>query len=393
MAAVVLTTVFVACNKDDDNGITLTEVIIEPDNLTLLPGDVETLIFYTEPFGSSEKKMTWASSNKEVATVDNTGKVTAIAPGTTVITATAKNGVTGACNVVVISNLPKQMRFSIQNTSSATRVDLYIYGTGTMTIDWGDGTAPETHTLFKHGVNVENLDDLVKFSHNYTGVSSRIIKVTAVNISHFYFGSSNYTKLFDLDVSGNPALIELRCSYNQLTHLDVSANIALTLLNCAYNQLTELNVSANSALEVLECYNNQITRLDVSGNPALSTLFCSNNQLTALDLSKNKEIYSIDCRNNLLANLKIGENTALNALHCANNRLTSLDVSKNNELIYVDSGNNLLNAGALNSLFGTLNSTSTPYPKSIYIYENQGVDGCDKSIAQNKGWVVKTDKP
>ena len=47
--------------------------------------------------------LTWTSSNESIATVDQNGKVTPVAPGNTTITATAKDGsnVSGSCKVTV----------------------------------------------------------------------------------------------------------------------------------------------------------------------------------------------------------------------------------------------------------------------------------------------------
>jgi hypothetical protein len=51
-----------------------------------------------------------------------------------------------------------------------------------------------------------------------------------------------------------------------------------------------------------------------------------------------------------------------------------------------------LSIGALNALFGTLHSNTIPFDiKEIFIGNNPGTDGCNRSIATNKGWMVRTD--
>lgn len=64
--------------------------------------------------------ITWTSSNKNVAKVDETGEVTAIKPGTSLITATLKNGKTYTCLVKVKNPKPyintKNVKMCISDT-------------------------------------------------------------------------------------------------------------------------------------------------------------------------------------------------------------------------------------------------------------------------------------
>jgi len=142
----------------------------------------------------------------------------------------------------------------------------------------------------------------------------------------------------------------------------------ITFLVCPENQLTSLDVSKNTTLKILACRSNQLIHLDVSKNTALESLFCRDNQLTHLDLS---------------------ENTALIFLYCHGNQLASLDVSKNTALIELNCSNNLLTTSALNALFETLHSFDVGEQKRVIIGGNPGTNDCDRSIAENKGWIVE----
>lgn len=53
------------------------------------------------PENADDKSIVWSSSNPSVATVDGSGKVTAVTAGTAIITAKTVNGKTVACNVTV----------------------------------------------------------------------------------------------------------------------------------------------------------------------------------------------------------------------------------------------------------------------------------------------------
>lgn len=65
-----------------------TGISLDKDSLNLYTGAVEALTATVTPADSTDA-VVWKTSNAAVATVDNTGKVTAVAPGTAVITATA----------------------------------------------------------------------------------------------------------------------------------------------------------------------------------------------------------------------------------------------------------------------------------------------------------------
>ena len=77
-----------------------TSVTLNKSELTLDKGQSETLTATIEPSDADDKVITWTSSKSGVASVDSTGKVTALSKGTTVITATAGKK-TATCNVTV----------------------------------------------------------------------------------------------------------------------------------------------------------------------------------------------------------------------------------------------------------------------------------------------------
>ena len=86
------------CEKDEDK-VVKAETWVELDRhiVALVVSNQVTLT-------ASITDVTWSSSNSAVASVDN-GKVTAIADGNAIITATAKDGKTASCRVIVSSTL------------------------------------------------------------------------------------------------------------------------------------------------------------------------------------------------------------------------------------------------------------------------------------------------
>lgn len=84
------------------------EVEIEAESITLstasadmLIGESITLTATVLPENTTDKTVTWTSSESSIAGVDDTGTVTAVSAGTAVITATTVNGRTAECTVTV----------------------------------------------------------------------------------------------------------------------------------------------------------------------------------------------------------------------------------------------------------------------------------------------------
>ena len=78
-----------------------TGVKLNQSSLTLGKGESYGLISTVLPANAKNKTCTWSTSNSSVATVSNTGKVTAKATGTAVITVKTVNGKTATCKVTV----------------------------------------------------------------------------------------------------------------------------------------------------------------------------------------------------------------------------------------------------------------------------------------------------
>jgi len=119
--------------------IPVTGVKLNQTAATLLPGNTLQLSATVSPVYATNKKVTWSSSNQTVASVDATGKVTALAKGTATITVTTEDGnKTATCEVKVIA-APCD-----NPTASGTTGDLawMLCPDGTLTII-GQGKMPD----------------------------------------------------------------------------------------------------------------------------------------------------------------------------------------------------------------------------------------------------------
>lgn len=117
-----------------------------------------------------------------------------------------------------------------------------------------------------------------------------------------------------------------------------------------------------------DCWGQKVNALDVSENTALQYLNCGENQLSSLDVSKNTELRDLVCyTNKSLSSLKISGSI--------NSRIECKGCN--------------LSAETLNTIFKTLPDVKGMSGlKMLFIYNNPGSDTCDKTIAENKGWLV-----
>lgn len=89
----------------------VTGITLSHSSVSLAPGDTLSLAATILPSGATEKSVTWSSNSTSVATVSQSGVVTAVSPGTAVIKVTSIDNAsaTASCTVTVSSILTTQV--------------------------------------------------------------------------------------------------------------------------------------------------------------------------------------------------------------------------------------------------------------------------------------------
>ena len=93
-----------------------TGIALDKSELSLTIGGEATLVATLSPAGATGQ-VSWSSSAEAVATVDQTGKVTAVSAGTAVISAAIGNGVVASCTVTVSAAAIKATSIELSATS------------------------------------------------------------------------------------------------------------------------------------------------------------------------------------------------------------------------------------------------------------------------------------
>lgn len=85
--------------------VPVNKVTLSSKSLQMKAGEIRTLTATISPTDASNKEVTWRSGNESVVKVDNKGKVTAVAAGTTMVIVTTTDGEYSAfCTITVTGN-------------------------------------------------------------------------------------------------------------------------------------------------------------------------------------------------------------------------------------------------------------------------------------------------
>ena len=129
--------------------VPVTGVTLDKTTAELTVGETATLTATVVPEDATNQKVTWTSSDTSVATVDENGVVTAVANGTTTITATTEDGgFTASCTVTVTE--PPTVFVGGVGVTSQNAAD--VCGDGTVSYD----ADTKTLTLNGYACNGEN---------------------------------------------------------------------------------------------------------------------------------------------------------------------------------------------------------------------------------------------
>ena len=156
--------------------VAVTGVTLNKTSLTLEAGQDETLTATVAPSNADNKDVSWSSNNPSVASVDQTGKVSAISAGTAIITVTTADGnKTATCNVTVTAPAAQIPVTAISLDATAT---VGIGSTITLAVTYTPADANQgkavTWTTADAGIAIVN-NGIV------TGVSAGTVAITATS--------------------------------------------------------------------------------------------------------------------------------------------------------------------------------------------------------------------
>ncbi|MFB0973089.1 MAG: Ig-like domain-containing protein, partial [Bacteroidales bacterium] len=349
-----------------------------------------------KPDDASDKTVSWSSSNEKIASVDATGKVTAVKAGSATITVvtngTNASGKTelATCDITVTQPVSgvsldktsltivegdtatltatvspddasdKTISWSTSDSAIATvengKVTAVKEGSAKITVTTKDGgkTAECAITVNKkiipvEGVTIDNttasliMGQTLQLTATVTP-DDATDKTVSWSSSNASVAGVDADGLVSAKTAGSATITVTTTDGGKMATCDVTvkemnidipdANFKAYLVqNFDKNGDGEISLSEAAAVTDINCNNMSIASLEgIQYFTALTVLECSYNQLTSLDVSKNTALTELHCVSNQLKSLDLSKNTALTVLECSFNQLTSLDVNKNTAL-------------------------------------------------------------
>lgn len=169
---VTVTTAAIASGASAVTGLTLNKTA-----LTLAIGGSGVLTPIITPSNSTNKSVTWESTNSNVATVDQSGKVYGLSEGTALITATTKDGNKAATCMVTVTEFPVT-GVTLNKTASTMAVG----DTDTLTANVAPSNAGNKAVVWgSNNITVATVDQNGKITAKATGTASITVTTTDGN--------------------------------------------------------------------------------------------------------------------------------------------------------------------------------------------------------------------
>lgn len=153
--------------------IPVTGISLNKSSLNILIGTTETLIKSISPSNATNKDVTWHSSNTDIATISQSGQITAKKLGTTTITVSTSSGYRTTCRVTVIDTVPLK-GININKTN----ITIKEKSTDSLSITYNPSNATNKNVTWRSSnTNVATVNS----SGKVTGITPGTATITAVS--------------------------------------------------------------------------------------------------------------------------------------------------------------------------------------------------------------------
>lgn len=150
--------------------VKVSAVSINKNKVSLVVGGSDTLSVEISPSNATNKAITWKSLNNAIVTVSSTGKINALAPGTTTVSAITNDGSKAAqCTVTVTNPIVKVSSINLNKSVD----NLLVGGTDLLSVTISPGTATNKGVVWSStDKTVATIDNTGKITAQSPGVTT-----------------------------------------------------------------------------------------------------------------------------------------------------------------------------------------------------------------------------
>ena len=258
-----------------------TSIALSSETGTLNVGDTKTLTATVSPSNASDKAIIWSSSNTAIATVSTSGLVTAKAPGTVTITATANDGsgVKATCSITV-----KQPVMSIQLSSVSELLNVGDTKALSATVS-PSNASDKAITWSSSNTSIAT----VSASGLVTAVATGTAKITATTTD-----GTNLTATCIINVT-NPVksvtlskyLVELETEESETIIASCTPSNADDISISWYSKNTNIATVTKGKIEAVSVGETEVVAKSVNGVEATCKVIVNPTIATSIELNKN----------------------------------------------------------------------------------------------------------
>ena len=192
----------------------LITVSLNIHNKTIYADSMYKLIATVSPESATEESISWSSSNNDVATVDDSGVVTAVSAGTAIITVTTSDGIKDSCTITVKGNdIPESITISSKEVYvtrySTKQLTCSVTPTGANTDVTWTSTNPLIASIDENGVVTGNMaGSTIIIATSADGSRSDYCYVKVIGMNMLSTASVNYESGIISGLSANMASLD-----------------------------------------------------------------------------------------------------------------------------------------------------------------------------------------
>lgn len=232
----------------DPNRVAVSSVSFDKSSIIIgINENFKRLTPIIQPSTATNKAVTWKSSDKNIATVDEFGNVEPVSLGTATITVTTLDGNKTATCTVTVSTAAEAI----------DTVDTNVYDPHDRAVI--DAMIKSYGTIINAGVTWSEREPKTVIEMNLYGLGVK----------------------GPLDISGLKHLVKFSVQESEMTSLNASGCAALQVLDVMNNRIKTINVSGCTALTDFICSINQLATIDIRGLTSLKFLNCTDNYFTS----------------------------------------------------------------------------------------------------------------